>query len=83
MQDLNNFLTQDFIAKAISNPLENETCAQLHTGSCNVKALEQFREGCRNMYKMYLLVHLIPLLTVKRKKLRQEYLSSYLALLDK
>ena len=54
---------------AILNPLENEKCAEMHPGSCNMKALSQFREGCKGVYKMYLLVHLIPLLTLKRKKL--------------
>ena len=34
-----------------------------------MKALSQFAEGCKGVYKMYLLVHLIPLLTLKRKKL--------------
>ena len=45
----------------------------MHNGSCNMKSLSQFVEGCKSVYKMYLLVHLIPLLLFKRKKLKQKY----------
>lgn len=62
-----------FISQALLNPLEDEKCSQLHKGSCNLKAVEQFGNGCKSMFKMYLLVHIIPLLTVKRKRLIKKY----------
>jgi len=44
----------------------------MHAGTCNGKGFSQFVMGCKGVYKMYLLVHLIPLLTLKRKKLMQK-----------
>ena len=73
MSQFTKMLSDDFISAAINNPIENETCEQMHAGSCNMKALSQFNEGCKSVYKMYLLVHIIPLIMFKRKKLRQKY----------
>ena len=66
-------LAADFISRAILNANEDEKCHEMHEGSCNAKALTQFGNGCKSMYKMYLLIHLIPLLTVKRKRLIKKY----------
>jgi len=63
-------LSDEFREAAIFNPLENETCEQMHNGSCNAKAMSQFVEAYKSIYKMYLLVHLVPLLVFKRKKLK-------------
>ena len=61
------------------NPLQNEKCVDLHPGiSCNTKMGYQFAATCRSLYKMYLLVHLIPFLVFKRKKLKNKYNSPYL-----
>ena len=59
----------EFIEECIRNPNEDEKCHQLHPHSCNMKALLQFRSGSQGVYKMYLLVHIIPLL-LKRKQLK-------------
>ena len=80
MNQLAMCLSEDFISNTLNNPLTNEKCEQLHSGSCNMKALSQFKEGCKGVYKMYLLVHLIPLITIKRKKLIKKYTYFYLAL---
>lgn len=40
-----------------------------------MKGLSQFTEGCKGVYKMYLIVHLLPLLIFKRKKLINKYWS--------
>lgn len=67
-------LSPEFVQQAIANPLENELCADLHPGlSCNATMLHQFAHTCQALYKMYLLVHLVPFLLFKRKKLRQKY----------
>jgi len=69
MQDVTKMLSLEFIEKAINNPLQDEKCADMHGGTCNFKAISQFFMGCKSVYKMYLLVHLIPLVIFKRKKL--------------
>ena len=74
MAQFTKLLPEEFIYEALRNPAQNEKCHQMHAGSCNLKALSQFTEGCKGVYKMYLLVHLIPLLTFKRKKLIAKYL---------
>jgi hypothetical protein len=40
----------------------------MHELSCNAKALIQFFISCKGVFKMYLLVHLVPFATFKRKK---------------
>ena len=66
-------LSEEFIRQAILNPLMDEKCSQLHPGvSCNLKMCLQFAATCKSLYKMYLLVHLIPFLIFKRKKLMKE-----------
>ena len=65
-------LTEEFVRKAILNPLENEKCSDLHPGyTCNEKSLIQFAATFQSLYKMYLLAHLIPFLIFKRKKAKQ------------
>jgi hypothetical protein len=80
MDKFTGMMSPEFIAQTLDNPLQNEKCEQMHAGSCNDKALSQFLMGCRGVYKMYLLVHLIPLLTLKRKKLMEKYKTHYLVL---
>lgn len=72
MAEFTKMMTPDFILGCLRNPLENETCSQLHAGSCNMKGFSQFIQGCQGVYKMYLFVHLIPLLVLKRKKLKEK-----------
>jgi hypothetical protein len=72
MAEFTKMLSQDFIYEAFRNPLQDEKCQQMHAGTCNMKSFSQFKEGCLGVYKMYLLVHLIPLLTLKRKRLIKE-----------
>jgi hypothetical protein len=79
MSQFTKMMTEDFIYEALRNPLENETCDQLHAGSCNMKGMSQFVEGCKGTYKLYLIVHLIPLLIFKRKKLVEKYHQAYSA----
>jgi hypothetical protein len=55
----------------------------MHAGSCNAKAISQFFNGCKALYKIYLLVHLIPLITLKRKRLIKKYVYLYVVLLLK
>lgn len=66
-------LTKEFITRAIMDPTAIQTCAQMHDGSCDGKAMSQFGEGCKGLYKMYLLVHIIPILMFKRKKTMEKY----------
>lgn len=61
------------VQQAIENTLENETCSDFHPGiSCNQKAFSQFIIGSKSIYKMYLVVHLVPLLLFKRKHLKRK-----------
>ena len=69
MSQFVQLMTQDFVKEAIQNPTHPYKCSQLHAGNCNLKALSQFTEGCKNVSKMYLIVHLFPLI-LKRKKLK-------------
>ena len=37
---MKTYMSEDFIRKAILNPLEDEKCRQLHPGvSCNIKSV--------------------------------------------
>jgi hypothetical protein len=47
-----------------------------------MKAAIQFTLGVKSVLKMYLLVHLLPLLLFKLPKLKKKYLSIYLVLAD-
>lgn len=69
MQDTTKMLSREFMERAIENPLQNEQCVDMHLGSCNAKAFSQFYMGCKSVYKMYLLVHLVPFILFKRKKM--------------
>ena len=61
------------IEQAILNKLQNETCQDYHPGiSCNSKAWAQFVQGSRSVFKMYLAVHLVPLLLFKRKHIKEQ-----------
>lgn len=75
MSILENFhraIDPETIQKIIDNPLCNEKCDVLHGGDCNVKFLIQSFYGARAVFKMYLIVHLVPLLLFKLKKLKKE-----------
>lgn len=65
-------LTPKIVSQAILDPTMPLDCSMLHSGSCNHKFLEQLRNTSKSMWKIYLLVHLIPLVVFKRKKLRTE-----------
>jgi len=54
-------MSVEFVQRAIDNILENEKCADMHEYSCNRKALNQLIYGCKSVSKLYLFVHLIPL----------------------
>lgn len=69
-----SMMSEDFIQKAIDNPSLDIKCNELHPGmSCNEKFFKQFLATSKSVYKMYLLVHLIPFVIFKRKKLRKQY----------
>lgn len=65
-------LNQKFVQKAIEQPELDITCLDLHAESCNLKALMQFKNACKTLWKIYLVVHLIPLV-LKRKELKSKY----------
>ena len=77
MKDVTKMLSWEFLHAAINNPLQNEKCVDMHHGTCNQKAVSQFVMGCQSVFKMYLLVHLIPFIMFKRKKVMKEYSSAY------
>jgi len=62
----------EYIQKAILNELQDEKCISMHNGSCNQKAISQLIMGCKSVYQMYLLVHLVPFLLFKIKKALKE-----------
>lgn len=72
MKGWDRMMDYDFVQTAIANLKEDETCSQLHSWSCNVKAMLQFYAGVKSVLKMYLVVHLVPLLLFKFKKLKQK-----------
>lgn len=57
---------------AFANPRCDESCSQLHAGDCNIKSLIQFAMGVKSVMKMYLLVHIAPLLLFKFKKVKKK-----------
>lgn len=63
---------EDFMRTAFANLKCDETCSQLHAGDCNLKALIQFAMGVKSVMKMYLLVHIIPLLLFKLKRVKKK-----------
>jgi len=69
MSQFIQLMTEDFVKEAIQNPNKPYYCPELHAGNCNLKALSQFTEGCKNVSKMYLIVHLFPMI-LKRKKVK-------------
>lgn len=71
-------LTQEIIERGIRD-CRLVSCAELHEGSCNMKFLEQFSNGCRSLYKLYLIIHLAPVLLFKTKRLRHQYPVAYSA----
>lgn len=72
-------LSEEFVQKAILNPLQDEKCSELHPGiSCNMKCLVQFVNTCKGLYKMYLLVHIVPFIIFKRNKARKQYLFNHI-----
>lgn len=63
---------EEFMSAAFANEKCDETCSQLHAGDCNVKALIQFAMAVKSVLKMYLLVHIIPLLLFKFKRVKKK-----------
>ena len=46
----------------------------MHIGiTCNQKGLMQFLAGCQSVYRMYLVVHLVPFFIFKLKKVKKQY----------
>lgn len=67
-------ISEDLIQRAIADPTLDLKCNELHPGiSCNEKMLEQFMSTNKSLYKMYLIVHLIPFVIFKRKKFKKQY----------
>ena len=67
-------VSEETVRLAILNPLHDEDCNHYHPGmTCNEKGFSQFFIGSKAVAKMYLMVHLIPFLLFKRKKVRQKY----------
>ena len=67
-------LTSQYIQDAIDHPEVRLFCKDLHHGiTCEFKFLNQFISGCKSLSKMYLIVHLVPFLLFKRKKLKEKY----------
>ncbi len=65
-------LSREYILRAIQNLQEDETCSDHHPGmSCNDKMVQQFMSGSQSLFKMYLVVHLVPLLVFKIKSLKK------------
>lgn len=62
----------EFMQAAFANPKCDETCSQLHAGDCNIKSLIQFAMGIKSVIKMYFLVHFVPLLLFKFKRLKKK-----------
>jgi hypothetical protein len=61
------------VKSAIDDPLLPLYCSSLHQDcSCNGKFLEQLTNTSKSMWKIYLIVHLIPLVVFKRKKLKAQ-----------
>lgn len=70
-----SFLSEEFIQRAILNPLQDEKCVDLHPGEdCNTKMLYQFVATSKAVSKIYLLVHLVPFILFKRKKFIKKYI---------
>jgi hypothetical protein len=65
----------EVIAKAINDPEGTFLCTDyFHEGlTCNQKALQQFAATVQSCSKMYFMVHIIPFLLFKRKKVKQKY----------
>lgn len=69
---INMTLSLDFVWDAIKDNSLLLKCSMLHPKhSCNEKFLHQLINTTKSMWKIYLAVHLIPLIVFKRKKLRQ------------
>ena len=62
----------EFMRAAFANERCDETCSQLHAGDYNIKSLIQFAMGVKSVTKMYLLVHLVPLLLFKFKRVKKK-----------
>ena len=64
---MTHVISSEFILRAIENVLEDEKCVDMHSYSCNRKALMQMSSGVQSVSKLYFIVHLIPLI-LKHKK---------------
>lgn len=66
-------VAQSFVEKAIEDVDGTYLCTDFHHHmSCNQKALGQILSTTRSCSKMYFLVHIIPLILFKRKKISKK-----------
>ena len=66
----NDVIDVEFVRRALLSDRRDEKCHQLHVNSCNMKAAIQFVKTVKSMFKIYLMIHLFPLLLFRFKKLR-------------
>ena len=72
-------ISDEIMEMLINGLMPKGHCGLIHPGyTCNQKAFAQAAAGIRAVTKMYLIVHLVPFLIFKRKKVRQQYPSLYL-----
>lgn len=67
-------IDQETLKKILENTLCDEKCELLHGGYCNTRAVIQFFNGVSGVFKMYLIVHLVPFLLFKLKKIKKKYI---------
>ena len=86
-QDKRKPLDDIYFEKLIKNSKKNTNkdqpyidCKYDHNFSCELEAFIKSTESVTRIYKIYLLVHLVPYLLFKRKKIKNEPISSFLDL---
>jgi hypothetical protein len=66
-------VAESLVEKAIEDVDGTYLCSDFHHGmSCNQKAFVQIISTARSCSKMYFLVHFIPLILFKRKKINKK-----------
>ena len=64
-------IPEQFIKKAIENPLLSMNCKEFHPHStCNRIMINQFFNTGRISFKSYIVIHLLGLILFRRKKLK-------------
>lgn len=67
----NFIVSPEAIKKAILNPLENETCSYIHSGTCHGKSWYQTLKSAKGTSSLYFIVHLIPFFLKYKKVLKK------------